>query len=469
MVKLSLATSELARLFGLGVSGSDVQVSGVALSAQEVEPGDLFVAIQGAKHHGLDFLDQAVQQGASAVLSDRPASALTSLFAEDPKALLGDICNAVLGKTQQRLFAVTGTNGKTSTSSYLFQILERLQQSPGLSGSTGMRIGNESFPSPLTTAELTTTRKFLQKHAAQGGKTAVLEVSAQALIRHRVAGLEFEVAGFTNLSRDHLDDFESMQDYFNAKARLFEPEVCSRAVVFVGDDWSKTLANSLAIPKLLVGKGQEIDYAYQDGVLTLSGKLNLKVSFDQGELMARNLALALAMAYSAGFTESELQESAVDFEPIPGRLERVSDQLPHAFVDYAHTPDGIASAVSELLVRYPGVTLVFGASGNRDKGKRPEMGSAAALATKVVLTDQHPRYENPAEIRASVAQGLDAAGKAFNEVADPEQAFRFALSITPRDHAVLWCGPGHLKYREIAGSKVPFDARAIAKLAVEQS
>jgi UDP-N-acetylmuramoyl-L-alanyl-D-glutamate--2,6-diaminopimelate ligase len=240
MVKLSLATSELARLFGLGVSGSDVQVSGVSLSAQEVEPGDLFVAIQGAKHHGLDFLDQAVQQGAVAVLSDRPASALTSLFAEDPKALLGDICNAVLGKTQQRLFAVTGTNGKTSTSSYLFQILERLQQSPGLSGSTGMRIGNQSFPSPLTTAELTTTRKFLQKHAAQGGKTAVLEVSAQALIRHRVAGLEFEVAGFTNLSRDHLDDFASMQDYFNTKARLFEPEVCSRAVVFVGDDWSKT-------------------------------------------------------------------------------------------------------------------------------------------------------------------------------------------------------------------------------------
>lgn len=469
MVKLSLATSELARLFDLEISGSDVQVSGVALSAQEVEPGDLFVAIQGAKHHGLDFLDQAKQNGALAVLSDRASSSMTSLVTKDPKALLGDICNAVLGKVEQRLFAVTGTNGKTSTASYLFQILERLNQDPSISGSTGMRIGSQSFPSPLTTAELTTTRKFLQKHAAQGGKTAVLEVSAQALIRHRVAGLEFEVAGFTNLSRDHLDDFESMQDYFNAKALLFDPRFCSRAVIFVGDDWSRTLAKSLALPKLLVGKGQEIDYHFQDGLLTLSGKLNLRVSFDQGELMARNLALALAMAYSAGFTESQLQECAVDFEPIPGRLERVSDHLPHTFVDYAHTPDGIASAVNELLGRYPGVTLVFGASGNRDKGKRPEMGAAAALATEVVLTDQHPRDENPAEIRASVATGLEAAGKAFHEVADPEQAFRFALSITPRDHALLWCGPGHLKYREIAGSRIPFDARAIAKLAVEES
>lgn len=469
MVKLSLATSELARLFDLEVSGSDVQVSGVALSASEVEPGDLFVAIQGAKHHGLDFLNQAIEKGAVAVLSNRPSSSISSLVAENPKALLGGICNAVLGKVQQRLFAVTGTNGKTSTTSYLFQILERLQQSPGLSGSTGMRIGKQTFPSPLTTAELTTTRKFLQKHAAEGGKTAVLEVSAQALIRHRVAGLQFEVAGFTNLSRDHLDDFESMQEYFNAKARLFDPEVCSKAVIFVGDDWSKTLANRLRVSKLLVGKGQEIDYSYQDGVLTLSGKLNLKVSFDQGELMARNLALALTMAYSAGFAESELQECAVAFEPIPGRLERVSDQLPHAFVDYAHTPDGIASAVAELLERYPGVTLVFGASGDRDKGKRPEMGAAAAAATSVVLTDQHPRSESPADIRAAVAKGLQAAGKAFHEVADPEQAFRLALSISPRDHAVLWCGPGHLKYREIAGSKVPFDARAIAKLAVEES
>ena len=469
MVKLSLATSELARLFGLEISGSDVQVSGVAISANEVESGDLFVAIQGAKHHGLDFLETAIERGAVAVLSDRGISGITSLIASDPKARLGEICNAVLGSVEQSLFAVTGTNGKTSTANYLFQILERLGQSPGLAGSTGMRFGDQTIPSPLTTAELTTTRKFLSKHAAQGGKTAVLEVSAQALVRHRVAGLRFQVAGFTNLSRDHLDDFASMQDYFDAKAKLFDPAVCSKAVIFVGDDWSQRLAHDLEIPKVLVGKGQEIDYRYGEEMLTLSGKLNLQIGFDQGELMARNLALALAMAHAAGFTEGQLQTYAKDFDPIAGRLERVSDRLPHSYVDYAHTPDGIGSAVTELLSRYPGVTLVFGASGNRDKGKRPEMGAAAALATRVVLTDQHPRDENPADIRFSVAEGLLACGKTFTEIPDPEQAFRFALTITPREHAVLWCGPGHLKYREIAGSKVPFDARAIAKLAVEDS
>ena len=184
--------------------------------------------------------------------------------------------------------------------------------------------------------------------------------------------------------------------------------------------------------------------------------------------MARNLALALGMLHSQGFSAAELSAAAQKISQVPGRLELVSDATPHSYVDYAHTPDGIASAVAELRSRYPGVTLLFGASGNRDKGKREQMGLAAANATLVVLTDQHPRDEDPAAIRAAVIQGLELAGKDFLECADPEQALALALSVTPTDHALLWCGPGHLTYRESAGEKVFFDARAIAKLAVEQ-
>ncbi len=265
-----------------------------------------------------------------------------------------------------------------------------------------------------------------------------------------------------------MDDFGSMESYFEAKSKLFDPSGVQSAVIFVSDDWSKELAASLQVPALLIGPGQEVDYRYEAGLLSLSGKLNLSIAFEFGELMARNFALALTMLFSQGFGAEELAAAAAKISQVPGRLELVSAAKPHTFVDYAHTPDGIASAVAELKTRYPGVTLVFGASGNRDTGKRSEMGLAAAEATQVVVTDQHPRDEDPAAIRAAVIEGLTKAKKSFHEVAGPEQALHFALSITPRDHALLWCGPGHLKYREIAGSKVPFDARALAKLAVEQ-
>ena len=468
MVKLSLATSALAEVLGLEHSGEAVQVTGVSISAAEVEPGDLFVAIQGAKHHGLDFLDQALANGAVAVLSDRPNSKLPFLISQDPKALLGEVCNLVLGESPLTLYAVTGTNGKTSTATYLFELLGNLGQKAGLSGSTGLHTPGSSKSAALTTSELTTTRKFLTEVERAGGSAAVIEVSAQAMVRNRVSGLKFAVAGFTNLSRDHMDDFGSMESYFAAKSKLFEAPRVQNAVIFVSDDWSKKLAASLVVPAILLGPGQEVDYRYESGRLTLSGKLNLSIEFEFGELMARNLALALTMLFSQGFGAEELSAAAAKISQVPGRLELVSAAQPHTYVDYAHTPDGIASAVAELKTRYPGVTLVFGASGNRDIGKRVEMGLAAAAATQVVVTDQHPRDEDPAAIRAAVIDGLTKANKSFHEVAGPEQALHFALGITPRDNALLWCGPGHLKYREIAGSKVPFDARAIAKLAVEQ-
>lgn len=469
MVKLSRATDSLAEILGLEHSAQISEVVGVALSASEVEPGDLFVAVQGAKHHGLDFLDQAIERGATAVLSDRPNAHLPYLIAKDPKALLGEVCNLVLGKPNLKLFAVTGTNGKTSTASYLFELLQNLGHKPGLSGSTGMYCEGVAQTSSLTTAELTTTRKFLAEVERQGGSSAVLEVSAQALIRNRVSGLKFAVAGFTNLTRDHLDDFGSMEEYFRSKALLFDGARSEAAAIFVSDQWSEKLARELSIPKLLVGVGQEIDYRYNAGVLTLSGKLNLTVHFTFGELMARNLALALSMLFLGGVDEDDLSHAAKHISQVPGRLELVSTARPHTYVDYAHTPDGIASAVAELNSRYPGVTLVFGASGNRDVGKRREMGLAAAAASAVIVTDQHPRDEDPAVIRASIIEGLKEAGRDFIEIADPKEAFEHGLSMTPRDHALLWCGPGHLKYREIAGTKVPFDARAIAKLAVEKA
>lgn len=468
-MKSKSAASQLAQHLGIRFTGNDVELSGISSVASEVEPGDLFVALPGAKHHGLDFLDEAVSRGAVAVLSDQGVQGTTSLISANPREILGEACNLVMGHISFPLFAVTGTNGKTSTTNYLYQLLSNLGVRAGMAGSTGLELPSGHRSSALTSIELTSLRKYLRDLTAEGGQACAIEVSAHALVRSRVSGLTFDVAGFTNLSRDHLDDFGDMEGYFAAKARLFTPSLAKQAAVFASDSWAEELASKALIPTLRVGPGQEVHFEYLDGRLNLSGELNLSVAFPYGELMARNLALAIAMLHLKGYSDSELATAAEGLKQVPGRLQLVSDAKPSVYVDYAHTPDGVESAIREILRTHSGVTVLVSASGDRDQGKRYGMGLAAALANQVVLTDQHPRSEDPAQIRRAVSEGLSSVGKSFTEISDPAKAIEFAVSVTPREHAVLWCGPGNLKYREIAGTKQPFDAIAIAKLAVENS
>jgi UDP-N-acetylmuramoyl-L-alanyl-D-glutamate--2,6-diaminopimelate ligase len=205
-------------------------------------------------------------------------------------------------------------------------------------------------------------------------------------------------------------------------------------------------------------------------MLSISGKSTLDFPFSGGALMAKNLVLAIVMILESGLSPAKIMQAQSKAElSVPGRLERVSDHTPAVFVDYAHTPAGVQSAIAELKTRFHNLTVVLGASGNRDVGKRPEMAAAASIADLLVITDQHPRNEDPAAIRKTLfetAEKLISADRLY-EIADPAEAIKFAIANTPSDSAVLWCGPGHLSYREIAGVKVPFDARAIAKAAVE--
>ncbi len=467
-MKSKSGTKALAAALGLSGDVSDVALTGVSLSAAEVEPGDLFVAIQGQSHHGLDFLELAISNGAVAVLSDRGVNTdLPQLFHPDPKSIIGSVCDLVFPQLQLKLFGVTGTNGKTSVSSYLQQIISDLGDNCALSTSVGFQGLGALRSASLTTPEITTMRKWLRDFSSHGGESAAVEVSAQALTRHRVDGLRFEVVGFTNLTRDHLDDYGSMENYFAAKAQLFTKERANQGVVFLADDYAQKLLEVATIPITTLGESADVNFRYEAGVLKLSGKVELEIEFAAGELMARNFSLALVMAHRAGYDIQKLSNAPAQYQ-VPGRLELVSSAKPHVYVDYAHTPDGIAKAVEAISARYQGVTLVFGASGNRDAGKRAEMGRAAAAADRVFLTDQHPRDEDPATIRSAVAEGLLGSGKSFVEVSDPAQAISEAIASTPRDQAVLWCGPGHLKYREIAGQKVAFDARQIAKNLVEK-
>ncbi len=454
--------SSLAQQFHLELhSESDPEISEVAITAQFVKPAALFIAVAGAKHHGLDFLDQAIGSGAVALLTDRAGDyELPTLVHPNPREIAGELAAAVYGTEASELFAVTGTNGKTSTSYFLRRLLIAAGRPAGLISSAEQIIGEQVQSAELTTPEAPRLHQLLYQMRAAGESSCALEVSAQALVRNRVDGLGFVVSGFTNLSRDHLDDFGTMENYLAAKAELFKPGRSQLTVINIEDSWGQQLFDLVDIPKLSLGPGCDYDYSFDGELLSISGAQQLVIKFGGTALMAKNLALAAVMLLAAGIDVPNGSE--VEHE-VPGRLQLVSSKRPHVYVDYAHTPAGVAAAVAELRGQYPQLTVVLGASGNRDRGKRAEMALAAAPADLLVITDQHPRDEDPAEIRSQLVAAAKDSGIEYIEVPDPAEAIARAVAATGPEGAILWCGPGHLKYREIAGKKVAFDAIAIAQ------
>jgi len=461
---------ELATALNCSLVGSSViQPTGVAISSSYVENGFIFVACPGKKHHGLDFLDQAIAAGAVAVLTDRPGNyPIPLMLHKQPREIAGELAARVFQTPATGLFAVTGTNGKTSVSHYLQRLLVALGEPAGLISSAGQIVGDSELISELTTPEAPRIHQLLSQMRSSGQSKAALEVSAQALVRNRVDGLHFQVSGFTNLSRDHLDDFATMENYLSAKAKLFTDEFSDKAVINVEDHWGEKLFQEIAIPKVGIGKNLDYQISYSDGQIVVSGKQKVTARFERGELMAKNLGLAVVMLMEYGFFADELMPAIEKIDPqIPGRLELVSPLQPHVYVDYAHTPAGVAAAVGELSSRYPELTVVLGASGNRDKGKREEMGLALDGAKRVFITDQHPRDEDPPQIRAQLLLAAKTLSAKVFEEPDPALAIRKAVAATEKTGAVLWCGPGQLRYREISGVKVPFNAIEQARLAVQ--
>jgi len=471
-------TSEIAEAFDLGIpAGNQVEITSVAISSQDVVPGSLFIAVQGEKTHGADFLSAAIAAGAVAVLSDRSVKAdIPVLMHADPRSIAGHVSAFVMGTMSLGLqvFGVTGTNGKTSTVFYLHQLLLQMGVKAGLSSSAFTQIDIQRAESALTTPEAPRLHRLLSEMANSGAKAAVVEISAQALVRHRVDGLVFDVAGFTNLTRDHLDEFGSMENYLSAKASLFTQKFSRRSVINVEDRFGEQMLELARAqsPEHSVGVGHDQDYSFEQTLtgINITGKQELFLAGDLGPLMAKNLALAAIMLLEAGYSPTAVGAAALDIETlVPGRLELVSDTEPHIYLDYAHTPQAVELAAQELGDKYPKLVVVLGASGDRDPGKRVEMGRAAAkFASHIVVTDQHPRSEDPALIRASLIAGiLEIRPEDFiSEIDDPALAISKAVDLVGVGGAILWCGPGHLRYREVKGKKLPFDAHLQARKAL---
>ena len=494
-----IALSALASSLGVTQSGPDQDVSGVAIHTDLVAPGDLFVAIAGGLAHGIQYWPDARGRGAVAVLTD-PAgvdllddASVPVLVAENPRGLLGRVAHAVYASEAgdaPALFAVTGTNGKTSSAFLLEALMRSLGWKTALSTTAERMVAGTQYASTLTTPEAPDTHAMIALAREESVAGVALEVSAQALEKNRLDQIVVDVAGFTNLSHDHFEDFGGMEPYLLAKAALFRPERARAGVVCVDGEWGRRLCDIATIPvwTLAEDSGPHSDWTYR-----ILGAEDTQSTFEIcgpdgecirvrapliGSHMVANAALAIVMLIRHGVTPEEI-ETAVGLETagipvyLPGRIERVSGpEGPAVFVDAGRSEDAYRHTLHTVRQRTGGrVVMVCGTSGNRDATKRPLMGRAAAeLADVVIVTDDDPRREDPAQIRQGLLDGArSVAGAEVHEVPDPSEAIRFALSMVGPGDSVLWSGPGSQSYRDIGGVKVPYSARDEARAALAEA
>ncbi|MFN8158027.1 MAG: UDP-N-acetylmuramoyl-L-alanyl-D-glutamate--2,6-diaminopimelate ligase [Candidatus Nanopelagicales bacterium] len=490
-----------ARVVG-AVDPATVAVTGVTHDSRAVVPGDLYAALPGFTTHGAEFVAQAAAGGALAVLTDpageerSAASGLPVVVVDDPRAVLGAVASSVYGDPSHDLLVlgITGTNGKTTTSYLVDAGLRAAGLLTGVIGTVGTRIGDDVVPTVRTTPEATDVHALLAVMRERGVRAVTMEVSSHALRLGRVDGVRFDVAGFTNLSPDHLDFHTDMDDYFDAKAQLFTSARSDRAVVCVDDQHGVAMsdvarANGLETTTYATSRA-DATWAAHDvrtvpggSVLRAAGPdidVELEVHLPGAFNVANGLG-ALAMLAAAGIDPVVASDGIGRCPGVPGRMERVPD--PHtsrglfAYVDYAHTPDAVerALAAAREVAGASGtgrVIVVLGAGGDRDPHKRPAMGQAAVQgADRVIVTDDNPRSEDPAAIRAEILRGARTAhGSSVSEQGDRRRAIGQAVAEASEGDVVLILGKGHEQGQEVAGTVTPFDDRVVlAEALAEQA
>jgi UDP-N-acetylmuramoyl-L-alanyl-D-glutamate--2,6-diaminopimelate ligase len=496
--------SELAAHFGARTVGeaADVVLTGITLATADLRPGEAFVAVRGVHAHGATFAREAAERGAVAVITDADGAGAAAdagipiVVVDDPRARLGDLSAWVYGTGPDDelplMFATTGTNGKTSVSHLLEGILGQLDVVTGLSSTAERHIAGQVIVSRLTTPEASEFHALLALMRERGVEAVAVEVSAQALTRHRVDGLVFDVAGFTNLSHDHLDDYADMREYFEAKMPLFRGDRAKRGVVSLDTVWGSEVARRAEIPVVTVAapaiaedeSAASADWTVdivderRDGtefVLAAADGRRLRTVVPViGRHMASNAGLAIVMLLEAGYAWERLV-AALDGGRIeaylPGRTQLVSGPTgPAVFVDFGHSPDAFEKTLAAIRRVTPGrVVMLFGADGDRDATKRHDMGRTAVEGSDLlVVTDHHPRHEDPDAIRATLIEGARRArpDATILEFSPPERAIVETVSLVGEGDSILWAGPGHQDYRDIRGVRTPYSARELSRRAL---
>ncbi|HEX7322314.1 MAG TPA: UDP-N-acetylmuramoyl-L-alanyl-D-glutamate--2,6-diaminopimelate ligase [Mycobacterium sp.] len=496
-VRLPALAAQVGALPAAGDPVPNLAITGVTLRAQDVLPGDLFAALLGTHTHGARYAAQAIERGATAVLTDPagvaemgPGHEVPVLAHPAPREVLGELAATVYGNPCDRLavIGVTGTSGKTTTTYLVEAGLRAAGRTAGLIGTVGVRIDGADLPSALTTPEAPDLQALLAVMAQRGVDTVVMEVSSHALVLGRVDGTRFAVGGFTNLSRDHLDFHHTMAAYFEAKARLFDPDSPLRAgnaVVCVDDDAGRAMAARFGDAVTVSTSGGSADWRAEDVVPSEDGGQRFTVVDPAGahhpvrtRLPGRynvaNCVVACAILGTIGVSP-EQAGPGLAAATVPGRLEPVDrgqDFL--ALVDYAHKPGALAAVLQTLRAgrHHPEgrVAVVFGAGGDRDAGKRAPMGQIATeLADLVVVTDDNPRGEDPAAIRGAILAGAAGVRSAAEvvEIGDRRAAIDYAVGWARPGDVVLVAGKGHETGQTANGHTRPFDDRVELAAALE--
>ncbi|MEI6364287.1 MAG: UDP-N-acetylmuramoyl-L-alanyl-D-glutamate--2,6-diaminopimelate ligase [Actinomycetes bacterium] len=489
--------SEVARAVSGDRRGADVQVSGITHDSRAIHDADVYVAFAGARFHGSEFIEQAMANGAVAVLTDEIGAAvadavgLPCVVVPDVRQVLGTASSTIYGNPAESMtmVGITGTNGKTTTAYLLDAALRAAGRTTGLIGTITTTIDGESVASIRTTPEATDLFALLAVMKERGVDAVVMEVSSHALAMGRVNGITFDSMGFTHLSQDHLDFHHTMEEYLAAKALAFTPAHSRHGVVMVLNDesqaWSRSLIAQAQVPLTIVS-AQELSIdaadvtftvgsgAQQSATLT-SPTTAIEVSTQMaGSWNVLNAVLAEQLAISIGVSADLAATGIASLASVPGRLEsvQVEGNAIEGFVDYAHTPDAVAQVLSQLRSltgTQRKLVVVIGCGGDRDALKRPVMGAAAARwADVVVITDDNPRSEDPAVIRTAVMMGAASANASASlvNVADRQAAIQQAVDLAGPDGLVAVLGKGHETGQEVAGVVTPFDDRVALRRAL---
>ncbi len=465
-------------------------VTGVSLDSSRVRPGDLYCALPGRTTHGVRFSTAAVRAGAVAILTDpggrelAAAAGVPVLVAETPRLVLGAVSALVYGRPaeQLRLLGFTGTQGKTTTAHLAEAGVHGCDLTAAVVGTTGTRLDGRPVASALTTPEAPDLHALLAVMVEHGVDVCAMEVSSHALVQQRVAGVRFDVATFLNLGHDHLDFHKTFENYFAAKAALFEPASADRAVVNVDDRFGRRLASRLRVPMAgFSAAGAAADWRVSDASPTAIGsrftvcapgdrRLPASVPLPGGFNVANALA-AIAALGELGLPLEEVVGGIARAPGVPGRMQRVdAGQRFSALVDYAHKPEALAAVLDALRPVTSGrVIVVLGAGGNRDRTKRPAMGRIASeRADVVVVTDDNPRGEDAAAIRAALLGGARTGRAVVTEIPDRATAIEHAAGLAGPGDCVLVAGKGHEATQEVGDHAYPFDDRTVLRDALER-
>ncbi|GAA1731953.1 UDP-N-acetylmuramyl-tripeptide synthetase [Microbacterium paludicola] len=498
--------SELAERFGRDSRGSleGVEVRGVTLATSDLHPGEVFVAINGRNRHGAEFAQAAADAGAVAIVTDaagadiaEPAG-LPIVIVDDPRGMLGELSKWAFGTDHDLpiLLGTTGTDGKTSITHILDGILTQMGVVAGISSSALRTIAGESVQARLTTPEAYEMHALLAVMRERHVEAAAIEVSVQAIMRHRVDAIVFDVSAFTNLSHDHMDDFSGMEEYLEAKLPLFRPDRARRSVVSLDTPAGATVVERAEVPVVTIATpaiavDQDLAATAEWTVTvheeTLDGTgFTLANNKDGrtfttfvpviGPHMAANAGMAIVMLLEAGYSweriTGAIEKDGAIRAHLPGRAERIHGEGdgPAVYVDFGHTPVGIEKTLEAVRRVTTGkLVVMMGADGSRDTTKRFAMGKAAAqYGDVVIITDHNPRWEDPAVVRRMLLEGawsLKSEDEAY-EVVPPEKAIVDAVGLVGPGDAIMWFGPGHQDHREVQGVRLFYSGRELARRAL---